>query len=143
MNKSGALAVMLVALVTLTACTRIYTHNFVFETIDNFDSPRTLYTTVREYMIERNFPIDRETTNSVSFQLATIQGKINPAAPSDYFTLNLNESNRVEVELVRISSGGDFSKQQITAIVETLEKRVLERSGKRIAVKHVQTKRQP
>jgi hypothetical protein len=122
------------------ACTRIYIHKFSIEPVDNFGSSRALYTTVREYLSERGFPVDRETEHKVSFQLATIQGNILPTAPSDYLTLSLNQQDRVDIELVRISSGGDFSKQQLNAVKDTLEKRIFERSGKKIKVTFVETR---
>lgn len=51
MNKYRPLAGMLIALLMITACTRIYTHRFSIDTIDSFDSQRTLYTAVRQYLL--------------------------------------------------------------------------------------------
>jgi hypothetical protein len=130
-------AALLAWVLALSACTQVYFKRFEVAPEDPTYSARAQFEDIKKYVRERGFPVDKDERNYASFQLATNKGAINPSAPSDYLEVKLLPEDKVELVLVRISSGPNYSNAQVKVFQETLQNRVQERNGKAISVRLV------
>lgn len=130
-------AMLLVALLTLPGCTQIYFKRFDVAPDDQTYSARAQFEDIKQYLRARGFPVSHEERDYVSFQLATNAGTTSPTAPSDYLEVRLLPESKVELVLVRISSGPNYSDVQVKMFQDTLQSRIRERTGKVISVRFV------
>jgi hypothetical protein len=130
-------ATLLATLLALAGCTQIYLKRFEVAPEDQAYSARAQFEDIKQYVRSRGFRVESEERDYASFQLATNKGAINPSAPSDYLEIKLLPQDKVELVLVRISSGPNYSEAQVKMFQETLQTRIRERTGKAISVRFV------
>lgn len=129
--------VLVPAIVALAGCTQIYFNRFAVDPADPSYASHVQFEDIRSYVRERGFRVEKDERDYASYQLATNRDSINPAAPSDYLELRLTPESKVELVLVRISSGPNYSDAQLKVFQDTLQTRILERTGKVISVRFV------
>jgi len=130
-------AILLAVVFVLGGCTQMYLKRFEVAPQDQTYPARAQFDDIKAYVGSRGFPVYSEESNYISFQLATNKGAIRPTAPSDYLEMRLLPEDKVELVLTRITSGPDYSDEQVRIFQETLQTRIRERTGQIISVRFV------
>jgi hypothetical protein len=134
-SRRHALAVVLV-LLALTACTRIYFKDFAVDPQDRAYTANAQFKDIRSYLVSRGLRIVAESEGFIAVDLETESGGAGRRAPSDNLQVRVL-ANRVELTLVRRSAGEDFSAEQLRVFQQALERRLRESSGQVVSVRLV------
>jgi len=126
-----ALAVAL-ALLALTACTQMYFKDFAVEPQDRAYAARAQFEDIKGYLLSRGLRIVTESEGFIAVDLE----------PGDTLQVRLTAS-KVDLTLVRRSSGQDFSAGQLKAFQETFESRLRERTGQPVIIRLVDQRVRP
>lgn len=129
--------ILVVAILLLAGCTQIYFKRFEVAPEDRSYPARAQFEDIRNHVRERGFRVMEDERDYARFELATNWGTNSPSAPSDYLEIKLLPQDKVELVLVRISSGPDYSDAQVKTFQQTLQTRIRERTGKLITVRFV------
>lgn len=121
------------ALLALAACTQVYFKDFAVEPRDRAYSGRAQYEDIKRYLLARRLRIIIETKDYLAVELE----------PEDSLQVRLLPSQKVELTLVRRSSGSNFSEAQVRRFQQGLESRLREETGQIVTIRLVDERVRP
>jgi hypothetical protein len=120
------------AVLALAACTQMYFKDFAVEPQDRAYAARAQFEDIKDYLLSRGLRVVTESEGFIAVDLE----------PGDTLQARLT-ANRVDLTLVRRSSGQDFSAGQLKAFQETFESRLRERTGQVVSIRLVDQRVSP
>ena len=135
-------ALLVVVLSLLSACTRTYYKDFAIDPQERSYSARAQFEDIKGYLVSRGLRVLFESDGFIAVELETASGTSRRDEPSD--SLHVRRTvDRVELTLVRRSSGPDFPAGQLKTFQETLEGRLRERTGHAVTIRLVDQRVSP
>jgi hypothetical protein len=128
--RSGRLAV---ALAGLAACTQTYYKDFAVEPQDRAYTGRAQYEDIKRYLLSRKLRTLIETRDLLEVELE----------PRDSLRVRLLPTQKVELTLVRKSTGPNMSETQVRRFQEGLESRLREEAGQIVTIRLVDERERP
>jgi hypothetical protein len=135
-------ALVAVGLALLTSCTRTYYKEFALDPQERSYPVRAQFEDIKGYLVSRGLRILFESDGFIAVELDTESGGSGRAAPSDSLHVR-RTADRVELTLVRRSSGPDMPAGQLKTFQETLEGRMRERTGHAVSIRLVDQRVSP
>jgi len=135
-------ALVLVALSALTACTRTYYKEFAVDPQERSYPVRAQFDDIKGYLVSRGLRVLFESDGFIAVELDTASGASGRTAPSDSLQVR-RTADRVELTLVRRSSGADFAAGQLKTFQDALESRLRERTGHGVSIRLVEQRVSP
>jgi len=113
------------AVPALAACTQIYYKDFAVEAGEANYPPMAQYEDIKRYGLERGLPVTGEGPGFIKFDLGS----------GDTLEVRVAQGPRVELTLVRVTSGEDFSARDLEQFRDRLEARLREQTGRIVRVR--------
>ena len=135
-------ALAVVALSALAACTRTYYKEFAVDPQERGYPVRAQFEDIKGYIVSRGLRVLFESDGFIAVELDTASGASGRTAPSDSLQVR-RTADRVELTLVRRSSGGDFQAGQLKTFQDALEARLRERTGHAVSIRLVEQRVSP
>ena len=135
-------ALVLFALSALTACTRTYYKEFAVDPQERSYPVRAQFDDIKGYLVSRGLRVLFESDGFIAVELDTASGASGRTAPSDSLQVR-RTADRVELTLVRRSSGADFAAGQLKTFQDALESRLRERTGHAVSIRLVEQRVSP
>jgi hypothetical protein len=134
--------VAIVVLSLLTACTRTYYKDFALDPLQRSYPVREQFEDIKAYLVSRGLRVLFESDGFIAVELDTVSGASGRTAPSDSLQVR-RTTERVELTLVRRSSGPDFAAGQLKTFQDALEARLRERTGHPVSIRLVEQRVSP
>jgi hypothetical protein len=135
-------ALVVLALSALAACTRTYYKEFAVDPQERSYPVHAQFEDIKGYLVSRGLRVLFESDGFIAVELDTAAGASGRTAPSDSLHVR-RTADRVELTLVRRSSGADFQAGQLKTFQDTLEGRLRERTGHAVSLRLVEQRVSP
>ena len=121
------------ALLALAACTQVYYKDFAVEPQDRAYTGRAQYEDIKRYLMSRKLRTVIETPDLLVVEME----------PEDTLQVRLLPTQKVEMTLVRSTTGANFTEAQVRRFREGFEKSLREETGHIVSVRLVDERTRP
>jgi len=121
------------ALLALAACTQVYYKDFAVEPQDRAYTGRAQYEDIKRYLMSRKLRTVIETPDLLVVEME----------PEDTLQVRLLPTQKVEMTLVRSTTGANFTEAQVRRFREGFENSLREETGHIVSVRLVDERTRP
>jgi len=121
------------ALLALAACTQVYYKDFAVEPQDRAYTGRAQYEDIKRYLMSRKLRTVIETPDLLVVEME----------PEDTLQVRLLPTQKVEMTLVRSTTGANFTEAQVRRFRQGFEKSLREETGHIVSVRLVDERTRP
>jgi len=121
------------ALLALAACTQVYYKDFAVEPQDRAYTGRAQYEDIKRYLMSRKLRTVIETRDLLVVEME----------PEDTLQVRLLPTQKVEMTLVRSTTGANFTEAQVRRFRQGFEKSLREETGHIVSVRLVDERTRP
>ena len=121
------------ALLALAACTQVYYKDFAVEPQDRAYTGRAQFEDIKRYVLSRKLRIIIEAEGFLDVELE----------PQDTLRVRLLPTQKVEMTLVRSTTGANFTEAQVRRFRQGFEKSLREETGHIVSVRLVDERTRP
>jgi len=121
------------ALLALAACTQVYYKDFAVEPQDRAYTGRAQYEDIKRYLVSRKLRTVIETPDLLVVEME----------PEDTLQVRLLPTQKVEMTLVRSTTGANFTEAQVRRFRQGFEKSLREETGHIVSVRLVDERTRP